>query len=276
MDSINARRTGTSTDLLSETDNTDRDRVKSLILSTPEAARARSRIMSEEDLLSFCETDPSIQETLHRSGISAEHLAAQMYETEWLKATLAEASRDVTPVRESEVKRFYNRHSSRWCSPEKRRLRHILITVQDGFEENSEQHALTRISEIERQLRRGRDFGSLAMRHSECPTAVDGGQLGWVERGQLFHELEELAFGLKAGEVSPPCRTEMGWHLVACDEVREAGERPYAAIKDKLMATLQQRRHSAAQKRWVRDLTKQQAATYSKAASAEPRSPYVN
>lgn len=63
-------------------------------------------------------------------------------------------------------------------------------------------------------VRAGQDFTDLARTHSECPSAKDGGSLGWFGRGQMVKEFEDAAFGGRKGEVVGPVKTQFGWHLI--------------------------------------------------------------
>ena len=56
-------------------------------------------------------------------------------------------------------------------------------------------------------------FAELALKHSECPTALQGGVLGIVPRGKLYPELDAVLFSIKAGEVSEIVESEIGFHL---------------------------------------------------------------
>ena len=64
----------------------------------------------------------------------------------------------------------------------------------------------------------GQDFGSLARTHSECPSAREGGNLGWFGKGQMVKEFEEAAFKGSKGDVVGPVKTQFGWHLIKIND----------------------------------------------------------
>lgn len=67
----------------------------------------------------------------------------------------------------------------------------------------------------------GDDFATLAVMYSEDPgSALKGGELGFVNRGELYPEFETAAFSLKAGEVSPIIKTRAGYHIIQLIERR--------------------------------------------------------
>lgn len=65
------------------------------------------------------------------------------------------------------------------------------------------------------------DFAELARELSEDPgTASDGGDLGWFRRGLMVREFDRVAFSLTDGAISPPVRTELGFHLIKTERKR--------------------------------------------------------
>ena len=73
------------------------------------------------------------------------------------------------------------------------------------------------------QARGGTPFPSLAQQFSQSPTAVLGGDLGWVVRGEMEAEIDDILARLEPGQISDPLRTSVGYHIVMLRERRTAG-----------------------------------------------------
>ena len=56
----------------------------------------------------------------------------------------------------------------------------------------------------------------------------------------MVPEFEEVAFSLKAGEVSVPVKTQFGWHLVQLNDVREKPAPAFDDVRGEIYAALEQ------------------------------------
>jgi parvulin-like peptidyl-prolyl isomerase len=67
---------------------------------------------------------------------------------------------------------------------------------------------------VAEELKAGASFSDLARKHSTCPSGKRGGDLGQFGRGKMVKEFEQVAFGLKPGQVSEPVKTQFGYHII--------------------------------------------------------------
>ena len=101
---------------------------------------------------------------------------------------------------------------------EQTKARHILLKPD---EVNSDEEMKLRIEQLEIRLRGGEDFATLALANSQDTlSAARGGDLGWMNQGDTVPEFEEAMNKLAPGEISPPVRSEFGWHLIQVQERR--------------------------------------------------------
>lgn len=130
-------------------------------------------------------------------------------------------SRQPVVIEDVEIGIYYHEHFQKFQQPERRDAYHIVISINEDFPENSRPRALERMQAIAAKLeKKPQLFEDLAGRHSECPTAMRGGRIGQVRRGQLFPSLDEALFSLKPGQISPIVESEMGFHLLLCKEIQ--------------------------------------------------------
>ncbi|PZP22278.1 MULTISPECIES: nitrogen fixation protein NifM [Pseudomonas] len=208
-------------------------------------ARIRQRYEAEADFL----------EGLERAGLGEAGLRrALLWElrVEAVMDRVAQNAKQIDPVDEE---LFYLNHLDRFHLPERRKVRHILITINDQFADNHHDAALKRIRQIAEQLKRHpRRFSQLAQRYSECPTAMNGGLLGEMPRGKLYPELDQVLFNLARGQISGPLRSPIGFHLLSCDSITQAKRMRFAEARPSIHELLDTRVRRATQRDWIRSL----------------------
>jgi nitrogen fixation protein NifM len=162
-------------------------------------------------------------------------------------------SQDIPKLNHQHALEYYNKNRLDFSRSTTWQVKQILITVNDDFEENTRTNALKRIHALY-QLAQTESFGELAIKHSECPSAVEHGDLGWCEEGKLFTELSEALHKLSPGEVSQPIETEVGFHLIQWTEKKA----PYTASFEEALPFLEEKHTARAkafvQKEWLSQL----------------------
>ena len=119
---------------------------------------------------------------------------------------------------------------------------HILVRVPPVGGSEAENKAKAKIEDVLKRARAREDFAKLAKETSEdTANAQQGGDLGFVKRGDLVPQFEQAAFALKKGELAPaPVRTPFGYHAIKVLDVKDGGKTPFKdvvdAIKTKLAA----------------------------------------
>jgi peptidyl-prolyl cis-trans isomerase SurA len=99
------------------------------------------------------------------------------------------------------------------------RVRHILLKP-DAL--HSDEETRVRLQQLEQRLRGGEDFAALAKSNSQDTlSAAKGGDLGWVNPGDLVPAFEETMDRLPPGQLSQPFKSQFGWHVLEVLERRE-------------------------------------------------------
>lgn len=99
------------------------------------------------------------------------------------------------------------------------KVRHILIKPNEIRSEAESQHL---IEDIRSRIQSGKeDFASLAKTYSDDPgSALQGGDLGWVNPGSMVPEFEKEMASAPVNKVSEPFRSQFGWHILEVQERR--------------------------------------------------------
>ncbi|MFQ5840726.1 MAG: peptidylprolyl isomerase, partial [Candidatus Methylomirabilales bacterium] len=138
-----------------------------------------------------------------------------------------------TQVTAEEVKAYYDGHLTDFSS-ETVTASHILVDTE------AEAHAILK------ELQAGTPFEDLAKAKSlDRKSAVQGGKLGRLARGQTVPEFEQVAFALKIGQLSQPVKSNYGFHIIKVSDhqvTRQAFDEVKTQIENQL---LRERRQSA-------------------------------
>jgi peptidyl-prolyl cis-trans isomerase D len=137
-------------------------------------------------------------------------------------------------VSDEELRRLYDQNKDNFRVPDRASVRHILLKTT-GKSKEEVAKLKTKADGLLQQLRQGADFADLAKKNSEDPgSAVKGGELGWIVRGQTVKAFEDAAFSLKPKELSNVITTEYGFHIVQVMEREQAHLKPFEEVKTQL------------------------------------------
>ncbi len=146
---------------------------------------------------------------------------------------------------EQEIQRYYRENKSLFTEPLEIKIRHIVVNSEPLLKE-----VLTRLSN-------GESFEKLASTYNIDRTREDGGNLGYIRRGQMapsFAQFEEAAFSLvKKGDMSEVVRTPHGYHIIQMEEMRGASLRPFEQVKEKIRFFLQAKKKQEAYLEYVKE-----------------------
>ncbi|WP_353571224.1 nitrogen fixation protein NifM [Candidatus Albibeggiatoa sp. nov. BB20] len=236
----------------------------SLILSSPQAANTLiSEAQLESSLNAIRERYPSQEEfisDLARNGLNVDLLKASLRRILHADNVLVSVGHGIEPVTDSEVRAFYAKYQQRFNTPETRSARQILITINNNYAENTREQAQKRIEAIASELGarpKPEQFSQLAVKHSECPTAAEQGKLGQIPVGKLYPELDKALFELETGTISSVLESELGFHLLFCEQIHPAEKLTLEQVRDKISQSLGQQRSKQLQAAWIRSLTGQ-------------------
>jgi len=151
---------------------------------------------------------------MHQMGLSETRLKRDI---EQVLAINTYISKDIVPhveVTEKEMQEYYDDHKESFRQPEMVRASHILIKLDPGADEERKEAAKEELLRIRKRIIKGENFGELAKKFSQGPSASRGGDLGYFARGKMVKEFEDAAFSMKPGQVSGIVETSYGFHLI--------------------------------------------------------------
>lgn len=166
-------------------------------------------------------------------------------------------------VTEEDAKKFYDENLKRFEIPEQIAASHILIKPEpidpnsdDPNEAIAKSKAVAKekAQDLLKQIKDGADFAELAKAHSICPSAKDGGNLGFFPRGQMTPPFEEAAFELELGQTSDVVETSYGYHIIQNTGHKDAGVVPFEEAKSSIIKQLAKKQQNEFVEKYMESL----------------------
>lgn len=222
-------------------------------MSEKQPLEGKMRLLNEKGLRDFLDNYVITREVLYQEGKQKgldknKEIVAKVEDFKRamvIEALLEEVLKGKGEVSESEIQKYYKENEDRFTEPREIKIRHIVV--------NSEPV----LKEVLTKLARGESFEKLASTYNVDKSREDGGDLGYIRRGQLapsFAQFEEAVFSLrKKGEISEVVKTPFGYHLIQLAERRGTALRPFDQVKEKIHFFLQEKKRQDAYLEYVKE-----------------------
>ncbi len=128
-------------------------------------------------------------------------------------------TRDLS-VSPAEVKIFFNAIPPDSLPFINAEMEYSQIVINVPVSEAEKQKVKDKLNEYRKRVVDGEDFSTIAILYSQDGSSRNGGELGFVNRGDLVPEFEAAAFKLRKGEVSEVVETKFGFHIIQLIERR--------------------------------------------------------
>ena len=160
---------------------------------------------------------------------------------------IMEAAMHQDPASDEDVEEFYNKNLNHFKTLEQIHASHILIRDKSDI-------GREKLDAVIEALDSGRDFEELAREFSEDTSSEQGGDLGWLPRGQSVAKFEKVAFSLELDEISDPFETQFGWHIVRLHERQDARTQLLEEVSEQIAMMLLRERRNESYRLFLQDL----------------------
>jgi len=125
-------------------------------------------------------------------------------------------------VTEDEIAAYYTANKSRFVTSPSVKASHILVDD------------LQKAQEIAEELKSGLSFEEAAKKYSTCPSADNGGDLGYFSKGRMVPEFEKVAFETECGQISEPFDSPFGFHILKVYDRKEGTQLSLEEVRDQI------------------------------------------
>jgi len=155
----------------------------------------------------------------------------------------------VPELSEEAILEFYQENKEQFKFPEQVRVAHIVKNINWQTNESA---AYVAIKKAHDELRNGAPFEVLVGRYSDC--LENGGDLGYIVRGQMVEEFDDVVFNLGIGEISEVFHTRIGVHIAKVYDRKPAFVPPLREVKDEVVSKLKEQMRDRAVEEFVDEL----------------------
>ena len=174
-----------------------------------------------------------VQEAEKRGLAATPEYAGQMdlaRQSVLIKALIEDQQKTLT-VSDADIKAEYDRFASQ-AGGKEYKARHILVDKEKDARD------------IIAKIKKGAKFEDMAKKMSKDKgSAVNGGNLDWVNPTSLVKEFSDAMVGLKKGQMTPtPVKSQFGFHIIRLDDERSQELPKLEDVKPQIEQQLKQQK----------------------------------
>ena len=200
--------------------------------------------------------DAQLDRALAEQGLDRATFRAQVRRELETFQVLQYKVRNRVKLSDAEVRNYYQTHPQEFGGEEELKVRHIFLPLPEGASRSEEEKARAQAERVLQRLRTGEDFAKVAREVSKGPSAGDGGDIGWLRRGTVQKQLEDAAFALKDGHISPVVRVGPGLHVVKVETRRVGGGKTFEEAQEEIRARLYEEQVGSYRQAYIEELKK--------------------
>ncbi|NKB37349.1 MAG: hypothetical protein GKR93_09295 [Gammaproteobacteria bacterium] len=138
-------------------------------------------------------------------------------------------------VDEDGLKTFYENNKADYDVEDQRKIRHITISISENAKPDEIDLANQKAESLIALLKSGMSFDELSEKHSADPNLqIEMSELGFLTRGIMAAEIDEVMFSLEEGEISKPILTEKSVDVVRVDKVKGGVKNSLESVREQV------------------------------------------
>jgi len=199
--------------------------------------------------------EAAFSDLLQSRGVTLEQLRADTADTLAVNRMLQSEIEPGLAVTEAEARAFFEQNQARFRQGDAVRASHILVRVEAGADAAVKAQARARAERLLAELKQGAAFSDLAKRESQDPgSAANGGDLGFLTRGDMVPAFAQSAFSLKPGQTSSVVETPLGFHIISVTAMKPGRDLGFDDVKARVEGYLKQQARDRKSQEFVEQL----------------------
>ncbi len=198
-------------------------------------------------------SEEEFYKTLETQGVTIANLKDRYRDQIMMKKLVDYEVKSRVSVLPSEISDYYEKHKSQFREGDKYWVKNILVKAKDNV---SFELAKVEIDSVYNKLKEGGNFDDIAKQSSQGPNAEKGGDMGYIEKGQMLEALDNVIFKLKPGEFSEPVKSEIGYHIFKVENIKYGKQTSLEDAQKDIQMALFQEKFKTMVNEWLSGLKK--------------------
>ncbi|MBN1665187.1 MAG: peptidylprolyl isomerase [Deltaproteobacteria bacterium] len=222
-----------------------------IVIKDEEVAEAINNILANRQI-----TKDELAKLLEKDGMTLEAYTKDMkMQIGRMKLVRREINAKVS-VADDEIGAYYSAHRDLFEGKEAVRIWQILLSFPTGAGAQGKADLKAEAEAVVKQLKSGERFEVLASKYAGGSAAAAGGDLGFIERGLILPEVEEVAFQLPLEEISPVIESSVGFHIIKITDKRGAGVKSMESVRHEIREKILEEKAEKRYGGWIQELRK--------------------
>jgi peptidyl-prolyl cis-trans isomerase SurA len=192
--------------------------------------------------------------TLIKDGVTIEDYKKEVRHYLLTRKIIEKAVRYKIAVSDKEIGDYYRKHKDEYEGKESNRIQQILIVKPKDSNDETRKQLKEKAELILERLKKGEPFELLAAEYSQGPAAKVGGDLGFVEKGMMYPEVDAEAFSLEKGELGDIVESPVGFHIIKVIDKKGAGVKPVEEVREEIMGRINEEKIEEKFQEWFKEL----------------------
>ena len=206
-----------------------------IVLTDDEVTNAIKDLLKRRNI-----SQDDLQKALDREGTTMEMYKKGLWDQlVRIKLVQREIKSRVT-VSDEEIGAYYLKHREDYEGKETVRIRQILLPLPKQADRAEKEKIRADAEAIHKLLLKGESFESLSAKYSQGAAAAGGGDIGYIEKGMILHEVEEVAFSLSLDQISGVIESPVGFHIIKVIDRRGAGFKNIESVREEIREKIDQ------------------------------------
>lgn len=201
----------------------------------------RRRNISQDDLQKALDREGTTLEAF-KKGIREQLMRIKLVQRE-IKSKVA--------VSDEEIGAYYRKHREDYEGKETVRIRQILLPLPKEDDQAEKEKVRADAEAIHKLLLNGESFELLSAKYSQGSAAAAGGDIGYIEKGMILHEVEEVAFNLSINQISGIIQSPVGFHIIKVIDRRGAGIKNIESVREEIREKIDQEKMEKKFDEWL-------------------------